>query len=197
MTRQKSERVQNRIFSFMNPLAVEIWCYIGAAYVLVSLTIWLVARFSPFEWRPTGGAQPICGTTVHQQQQSHHDCMMEDIVGGGEALQRLLHDGAATEELCGTERGPDVCRHLSRSSDGNHDFLKTMLPLDCDVDDDFGLRNEDADNAELLCIENDFTLNNSFWFAIGTLMQQGSDLNPKVGNVHFLQELSSRQLYKK
>lgn len=38
----------------------------------------------------------------------------------------------------------------------------------------------DADTAELLCIENDFTLVNSFWFAIGTLMQQGSDLNPKV-----------------
>ncbi|KAL3284141.1 hypothetical protein HHI36_018309 [Cryptolaemus montrouzieri] len=29
-------------------------------------------------------------------------------------------------------------------------------------------------------LENDFTLANSFWFAIGTLMQQGSDLNPKA-----------------
>jgi ionotropic kainate glutamate receptor 2 len=33
--------------------------------------------------------------------------------------------------------------------------------------------------AALLVTENDFTLANSFWFAIGTLMQQGSDLNPK------------------
>lgn len=40
-----------------------------------------------------------------------------------------------------------------------------------------------TDTAELLCIENDFTLVNSFWFAIGTLMQQGSDLNPKVPEI--------------
>lgn len=38
---------------------------------------------------------------------------------------------------------------------------------------------------ELLCSENDFTLTNSFWFSIGTLMQQGSDLNPKVFAQHF------------
>lgn len=29
-------------------------------------------------------------------------------------------------------------------------------------------------------VENQFSLANSFWFTIGTLMQQGSDLNPKV-----------------
>ena len=33
-------------------------------------------------------------------------------------------------------------------------------------------------NDEIM--ENEFTLGNSFWFTIGTLMQQGSDLNPKV-----------------
>lgn len=31
-------------------------------------------------------------------------------------------------------------------------------------------------------LENGFTLGNSFWFAIGSLMQQGSDLNPEVFN---------------
>lgn len=31
-------------------------------------------------------------------------------------------------------------------------------------------------------IENQFSFANSFWFTIGTLMQQGSDLNPKVQN---------------
>lgn len=40
---------------------------------------------------------------------------------------------------------------------------------------------------ELQSVENDFTLRNSFWFAIGTLMQQGSDLNPKVLLVAILQ----------
>lgn len=37
----------------MNPLAVEIWVCIILAYILVSFTIWIVARFSPFEWHLT------------------------------------------------------------------------------------------------------------------------------------------------
>lgn len=93
-----SESMPTRLFSFMNPLAVEIWLYVLAAYVLVSLTIWVVARFSPYEW-----CVPACTCADYQ------------------------HAAAA-----------------------------------------------------LLVFQNDFTLANSFWFTIGTLMQQGSDLNPKV-----------------
>ncbi|XP_046667622.1 glutamate receptor ionotropic, kainate 1-like isoform X1 [Homalodisca vitripennis] len=82
---------ETRLFSFMNPLAVEIWLYVLAAYVLVSITMFIVARFSPYEW----------------------------------------HN-----------------------------------PHPCDQENDL--------------IENQFSLANSFWFTIGTLMQQGSDLNPKA-----------------
>ena len=39
-----------RLFSFMNPLAVEIWIYVLAAYILVSFTLFVMARFSPYEW---------------------------------------------------------------------------------------------------------------------------------------------------
>ncbi|XP_032687017.1 glutamate receptor ionotropic, kainate 2-like isoform X1 [Odontomachus brunneus] len=80
-----------RLFSFMNPLAIEIWLYVLAAYVLVSVTMFVVARFSPYEWN------------------NPHPC----------------------------HAGQDV-------------------------------------------VENQFSLSNSFWFTIGTLMQQGSDLNPKA-----------------
>ncbi|KAB7507987.1 Glutamate receptor ionotropic, kainate 2 [Armadillidium nasatum] len=82
---------QTRLFSFMNPLAIEIWLYVMAAYMLVSLTMFIVARFSPYEW------------------QNPHPCSQENNI-----------------------------------------------------------------------VENQFSLSNSFWFTIGTLMQQGSDLNPKA-----------------
>ncbi|XP_011330543.1 glutamate receptor ionotropic, kainate 2 isoform X2 [Ooceraea biroi] len=82
---------QARLFSFMNPLAIEIWLYVLAAYVLVSVTMFVVARFSPYEWN------------------NPHPC----------------HAGSEV-------------------------------------------------------VENQFSLSNSFWFTIGTLMQQGSDLNPKA-----------------
>merc|ERR1719208_338555 len=47
---KKPEVAPAQLFSFMNPLALEIWIYILLAYILVSLTIWIVARFSPNEW---------------------------------------------------------------------------------------------------------------------------------------------------
>ncbi|CAB3377028.1 Hypothetical predicted protein [Cloeon dipterum] len=93
-----SESMPSRLFSFMNPLAVEIWLSMLGAYVLVSLTIWVVARFSPYEWRIP---EPCCLNALEQESE------------------------------------PEV-------------------------------------------YENDFTLSNSFWFTIGTLMQQGSDLNPQA-----------------
>ena len=40
-----------RLFSFMSPLDVDIWLYVLGAYMLVSVTMFIVARFSPHEWR--------------------------------------------------------------------------------------------------------------------------------------------------
>ncbi|XP_071549118.1 glutamate receptor ionotropic, kainate 2-like isoform X2 [Panulirus ornatus] len=91
------QRVPTQLFSFMNPLAVEIWLYILLAYIIVSTTIYIVARFSPYEWH-----------------------------------------------------NPSPCHN----------------------------------NREIM--ENDFTLGNSFWFTIGTLMQQGSDLNPKAASTRIV-----------
>ena len=51
--------------SFMNPLALDIWLYILLAYLMVSLTIWIVARFSPAEWAaPHPCRDPGSGTTL-------------------------------------------------------------------------------------------------------------------------------------
>ncbi|XP_023228291.1 glutamate receptor ionotropic, kainate 2-like [Centruroides sculpturatus] len=86
-----------RLFSFMSPLAVDIWLYVLAAYVLVSSTMFIVARFSPYEW------------------QNPHPCVAETDV-----------------------------------------------------------------------MENQFSLANSFWFTIVTLMHQGCDLNPKATSTRII-----------
>jgi ionotropic glutamate receptor len=41
-------------------------------------------------------------------------------------------------------------------------------------------RNPHPCNPDSEYLENTFTLTNSLWFAVGTLMQQGSDINPKA-----------------
>ena len=38
------------VFSFLNPLAFDIWMYVVMAYLVVSVTLFLLARFSPYEW---------------------------------------------------------------------------------------------------------------------------------------------------
>ncbi|KAH8292604.1 hypothetical protein KR054_005529, partial [Drosophila jambulina] len=80
-----------RLFSFMNPLAIEIWIYVLIAYILVSICIYLVGKISPIEW-------------------------------------------------------------------------KYINP--CDFNN--------------ITIGNQFTLSDSFWFTIGTLMQQSPDIYPKA-----------------
>ncbi|XP_060072907.1 glutamate receptor ionotropic, kainate 2-like [Ylistrum balloti] len=85
------KREKPGLFSFLNPLAIEIWIYVIAAYLLVSFSIFVLARFSPYEWY------------------NPHPC-----------------------------------------------------------------------NPETDTVQNTFNLSNSFWFTVGTLMQQGSDINPRA-----------------
>ena len=88
---KRPRRESPGLFSFLNPLAIEIWLYVIAAYVIVSLMMYVLARFSPYEWY------------------NPHPC-----------------------------------------------------------------------NPDPNLMENIFTMSNSFWFAVGTLMQQGSDINPRA-----------------
>jgi glutamate receptor, ionotropic, invertebrate len=39
-----------KVFSFMQPLSAEIWMCIVFAYVGISVILFLVSRFSPYEW---------------------------------------------------------------------------------------------------------------------------------------------------
>jgi glutamate receptor, ionotropic, invertebrate len=39
------------VFSFLNPLSREIWVCVIFSYVGVSIVLYIVSRFSPFEWR--------------------------------------------------------------------------------------------------------------------------------------------------
>ncbi|CAG2174393.1 unnamed protein product, partial [Oppiella nova] len=81
----------------MSPLDVDIWLYVMAAYIVVSITMFIVARFSPYEWR------------------NPHPCVMDSDI-----------------------------------------------------------------------MENQFSMANSFWFTIVTLMHQGCDLNPKATSTRII-----------
>ncbi|XP_052810419.1 glutamate receptor ionotropic, kainate 2-like isoform X2 [Mya arenaria] len=79
------------LFSFLLPLSIDVWIYMIAAYLCVSFMLFVIARFTPYEW------------------ENPHPCDQE------------------SEE-----------------------------------------------------VENQFTILNSLWFTIGSLMQQGCDIMPKA-----------------
>ncbi len=98
---KKPTRPSTALFSFLNPLSFEIWCSVVVSYVLVGLTMFVVARFSPHEWSSTTAAMS------------------------------------------------------------------------------YSLNSSNGPGSGVGVVRNQFSLSNAFWYPIGTLMQQGSDLNPK------------------
>ncbi|XP_025836785.1 glutamate receptor ionotropic, kainate 1-like [Agrilus planipennis] len=139
------KRIPSHLFSFLNPLAIDIWIYMIVAYVLVSLTIWFVARCSPSEWKEL----ELCDDCMERKLLAA-DCFDEDCCS--------YHSSGFGSESS-SRRGSDI------------------------VEEDFAIVSSTyypAYEGYTDVLQNDFSLGNSFWFAIGTLMQQGSDLNPKA-----------------
>ncbi|XP_026860582.2 glutamate receptor 4b isoform X4 [Electrophorus electricus] len=59
---KKPQKSKPGVFSFLDPLAYEIWMCIVFAYIGVSVVLFLVSRFSPYEWHteePIEGADSL------------------------------------------------------------------------------------------------------------------------------------------
>nr|XP_045621985.1 glutamate receptor ionotropic, kainate 2-like [Procambarus clarkii] len=172
-----------RLFSFMNPLAVEIWLYVMAAYVLVAFTMFVMARFSPYEWN------------------NPHPCNAEsDVVENQFSVSNSFWFITGTLLRQGSGLNPKVPQRVPTQ------LFSFMNPLAVEIwfyilaayvgvsstiyvvarfsPYEWHIPGPCHDNREVM--ENDFTLANSFWFTIGTLMQQGSDLNPKAASTRIV-----------
>lgn len=150
--RKVPARPPARLFAFLTPLAVEIWVYMAGAYFLVSITMWIAARFSPREWREV----ELCD-----------DCLYEKYA-------ELLCDHLSATTGIGSEDGDD-----SPGQDADEEIIDFVVDDAC-AEHGAGCEWERFGDKGSDVLENDFTAGNSFWFAIGSLMQQGSELNAKV-----------------
>lgn len=173
----------------MNPLAVDIWIYIACGYVLVSLTFWIVARFSPLEWVPLQQQRnPTLITSLIETnvKLSHPKCDTDH-----ESIELMHKQHLVNKYIDGSNKLNDEVDVESQINNCKKHFAKTKsedlwwpdnrlhLPTsflnmeDCNISDA-------GRCTELLTIKNNFTLRNCFWFAISALMQQSSDLYPRV-----------------
>lgn len=39
------------LFSFLSPLSLDVWIYMATAYLGVSVLLFILARFTPYEWQ--------------------------------------------------------------------------------------------------------------------------------------------------
>ncbi|XP_003376529.1 glutamate receptor 1, partial [Trichinella spiralis] len=51
MIKKPDNQYQSGLFSFMQPLSIEVWMYIVFAYIGISVVLFMVSRFSPSEWK--------------------------------------------------------------------------------------------------------------------------------------------------
>ncbi|XP_071746528.1 glutamate receptor ionotropic, kainate 2 isoform X2 [Lepeophtheirus salmonis] len=119
------------LFSFLSPLALDVWIYMMTAYLAVSLLLFILARISPYE---TSG-------------------VVNDVYWrNDEKGSRLARPDPIYETLfsgCG----------------------RPVRTIGTQVED----RREQEKNSG-----DTFTLLNSFWFMIASLLQQGTDLLPRA-----------------
>lgn len=145
----------------MNPLAIEIWVYIAIGYIFVSLSIWIVARLSPIEWV---NSKPPCTMAC--------DHILEKLKKEYYSTEHTELTYINDEEIFISN---DPHKDMKLADDISCGQSGVPLPI---LNDDEQL--PDDTKVELVMKQNNFTLKNSFWFAIGALMQQGSDLYPRV-----------------
>lgn len=47
---KKPKPVAPKLFSFLDPLSTEVWIYLLSAFMCVSFMLFVIARFTPYEW---------------------------------------------------------------------------------------------------------------------------------------------------
>uniref|UniRef100_A0A336L6S2 CSON001092 protein n=1 Tax=Culicoides sonorensis TaxID=179676 RepID=A0A336L6S2_CULSO len=50
------------LFSFLSPLSLDVWIYMATAYLGVSVLLFILARFTPYEWPTPTSCDPNPGT---------------------------------------------------------------------------------------------------------------------------------------
>ncbi|KDR16107.1 Glutamate receptor, ionotropic kainate 2 [Zootermopsis nevadensis] len=168
---------ESTFFTFMDPLGLEIWMLVMAAFSVACFTLFALARFSPYEWRNPRPWLPRPDYLVNQFSLANSFWFITGT---------LLRQGSGVNPKVPTSQPTRLFSFMNPLAVDIWLYVlaayvlvsMTMFvvarfspyewhnPHPCDVDNHL--------------VENQFSLANSFWFTIGTLMQQGSDLNPKA-----------------
>ena len=154
----KPKKKDPHLFSFLSPLSFTVWIYMISAYLGVSMFLYLLAKISPYEkgnfsfleQPPVGPALPMANGPGREG----------DARGLRLARSDPIYDTLAYNGNGRVRTGCGVAK--DEVDGGTHAAGKV---------DSGG--SEDVDDSQT------FTLLNSFWFVIASLLQQGIDVLPR------------------
>jgi len=94
------------LFSFLSPLGFQIWIYMLVAYLVVSFALFVVARFTPYEWR-----NPYPCHTQSDLVQNQFTLSNSFWFTVGSLMQQGLSSSSSSSvaRYETTIRGPNVC----------------------------------------------------------------------------------------
>ena len=92
---KKPTKSKPGVFSFLDPLAYEIWMCIVFAYIGVSVVLFLVSRFSPYEWQ--GEESDDEGEGPEQLPHPRRGQLSSSEPGSGQSQQNQTQQGATPE----------------------------------------------------------------------------------------------------
>ncbi|GFG36475.1 hypothetical protein Cfor_11814 [Coptotermes formosanus] len=168
---------ESTFFTFMEPLGLDIWLLVLAAFSLACFTLFALARFSPYEWRNPRPWLPSPDSLVNQFSLANSFWFITGT---------LLRQGSGVNPKVPTSQPTRLFSFMNPLAVDIWLYVLAayvLVSITMFVVARFSpyeWHNPHPCDAENHLVENQFSLANSFWFTIGTLMQQGSDLNPKA-----------------
>ena len=166
-------------FSFMEPLSPEVWCSIGISYIIVVIALFVFSRLTPYEWthftsqpQTTPIQDAVYVIEDPHADENNFDCGIDNQIQNSESENENNHLKLNTQSSVRSRKRTEGWRSSitenrpeSHSHGHNHD------------NDDFNENNYYVSNIGI---------RDSFWFGIGGLMQQGSEINPRAVSTRIL-----------
>ncbi|KAI3379579.1 hypothetical protein SNEBB_007415 [Seison nebaliae] len=175
---KKPKKPQPRLFFFLEPLSLEVWLYMIVGYITVSIVLFVLARFSPHEWHepfPCKHSYREESDKIHQLQhhhqhhQHHQQQQQQQQYNYNKNLNILL------TPLEQQQQQQQNDRQRQFGAENGQEKKNIFYKMNNETNDSLSI-NSDEDGIQ----QNNFTILNSLWFTIGSLMQQNSsELNPK------------------
>lgn len=156
-------------FSFMEPLSPEVWCSIGISYIIVVISLFVFSRLTPYEWThftsqpQTTPIEDVVYVIEDPKAEIRQKYRLRDPIRNRKSPTSAFLHGHATEH--------DSSRH-----DSGQNVNRLRGPY-VEATDGFNENNYYVSNIGI---------RDSFWFGIGGLMQQGSEINPRAVSTRIL-----------